>query len=130
MVKFRWIDGFVDSDAVTEDWKRIDGLLALRGAPPLNRPTTRILVAEDEEGKLLGFICMALLAHVEPMWIIPSERGKGLPEELGNRMQEFIEECHTPNVYVVADSPFVVALAEKFGMTRVESPVYRKVLIE
>src|SRR5208283_1618022 len=110
-----------------EDWARIDSILELRGAPPLNRPTTRILVAEDESGKLGGFICMCLLPHIEPMWIAPSERGTGLAEELTNQMDKFLREVQVIGFFVVADNPFVVRLCEKFGMERIESPVYRKV---
>jgi hypothetical protein len=127
---FRWINGFQDTPEVAADWERIDRLLQVRGALPLNRPTTRILVAEDETGKLLGFLCMTLLPHIEPMWILPAERGTGLPEELGKQMQSFMEECRAPIVYLVADNPFVIRLAEKHGMELIESPVYRKVLIE
>jgi hypothetical protein len=119
-VKYRWIDG---RDASEEDWEKIESILIARGWMSLNRPTTRILVAE-EEGKLLGFTTLQLVPHAEPLWVAPSQRATGLAEDLADKMLEFLIEVKVRGWMVVADSPFAEKICKERGMLRVESPVY------
>ena len=121
MESFRWIDGPTATD---EEWQRIDDILAVRGAAPLNRPTSRILVAEDTEGVLLGFLVLQLLPHLEPLYVKPSSRGTGLAERLSKRGTEFLRS-HNAQWMSIADDPIAARLCESVGMHKVESPLYR-----
>lgn len=119
--RFRWING---TDATAEDWDRIEGILAARGWMSLNRPTSRILVAEDADGALLGFVVLQFIPHTEPLWVAPSQRGTGLAEQLADKIIEFMVEIGARGWVAVADSPVAAQLCEKVGMTKLESPVY------
>lgn len=121
-VTFRWIDG---PDASTEDWDRIESILAARGWMSLNRPTSRVLIAETD-GKLSGFIVLQLIPHSEPLFVSPSARGTGLAEALTDRMYSFLDEVKVRGFMAVADSKFAEELCEKHGMQKVASPVYVK----
>jgi len=119
-VSYRWIDG---PNASQEDWDRVEAICAARGWASLNRPTSRILVAEVGD-VLAGFYVFQLFPHAEPMWVLPSLRGQGVAEELAERMYQFLTEVRVRGFMIVADSPFAEALCEKFGMKRINSPVY------
>jgi len=120
-ITYRWIDGPTASDA---DWTRIDGILATRGWMRLNRRVTRILVAESDGGTLLGFFVFQLVPHTEPLWVAPSARGTDIPQQLADRMREFLVADGARGWMLVADSPVVERMARERGMRRVESPVY------
>jgi len=96
----------------------------------LNRATSRILVAEDSEGKLVGFQVLQLVPHVEPLYVAPSARATGLAEELVERMVKFLGEVQIRGYLASAESPFAAQLCEKHGMTKLDYPVYAKVGME
>jgi hypothetical protein len=118
---YRWVDGPTATD---EEWDKIEGILASRGWMSLNRPTTRILVADDADGSLLGFICLQMVPHTEPLFVRPSQRGTGLAETLADKMLEFMLSIQARGWMVVADNPIAAELCESRGMVKVESPVY------
>lgn len=120
-VRYRWIDGPTASDA---DWDTIDLLMATSGWPSLNRATTRIRLAEDATGKVLGFSVLQLFPHAEPLWVAPSARGTGIAEKLTDDMFAFLQEVRVRGFLVVASSPFAQRLCEQHGMKPLEHPVY------
>lgn len=120
-MRYRWIDGFNATDA---EWNRIEDLLASRGWSSLTRSTSRILVAEDDDGELMGFLVLQLYPHTEPLWVRPSARGTDVAAELSNRMVDFLIEIKARGWMVIADSPFAAKLCEERGMRKLEKPVY------
>lgn len=121
-VSYRWMNGWEASDA---EWERIESILAARGWMSLNRNSSRILVAEDwKTAELIGFLCLQMVPHTEPLYVRPSARATGVAEELANRMVEFLTEVHARGWFVVADSEHARKLCEERGMKRIENPVY------
>lgn len=118
---FRWIDGPSATDA---EWEKIDAILANKGWASLNRPTTRLLVVEDGD-RILGFICLQLFPHTEPLYVTPSQRGTGLAKELSDQMLEYLKKVEARGWMAIADSPFAAEMCEKAGMVKVDAPVYR-----
>lgn len=123
-VRYRWIDGPTATDA---EWSRIDEILATRGWSSLNRQTSRIRVAENAAGDLLGFVVLQLFPHAEPLWVRPSARGTGVAEQLADDIVGWLMEVGVRGFEVTADTEHAVRLAEKQGMKRVTIPVYRTV---
>lgn len=119
-VGYRWLDG---PSASQEEWDKIDDILAARGWSSLNRPTTRILIAEVD-GELAGFHVFQLYPHAEPQWVRPRFRGTEISTTLADKMLEFMMDIKVRGFMVIADSEFAVALCEQRGMVRLESPVY------
>jgi hypothetical protein len=119
-VTYRWLDGHL---ATAEEWDRIDLILAARGWSSLNRPTSRILIAEVG-GELAGFHVFQLYPHAEPQWVRPKYRGSDISATLADKMLEFLTDIKVRGFMVVADSEFAVKLCEARGMVKVESPVY------
>lgn len=120
-VKFRWIDG---PEATSAEWDRFERILAAKGWASLNRNTSRILVAEDAAGELLGFEVFQLAPFVGPLYLRPSARGAGLAEQLSDRMFEFLAETKARGWMVTAASHHAAKICEAHGMTKIEMPVY------
>jgi hypothetical protein len=120
-MRFRWIDGATASDA---DWDRIEGILATRGWMSLNRPTTRIRVAEDDDGTLVGFYVLQMVPHAEPLWVAPSERSSGLADALADDMLRFLVDVRARGWMIVADNPVAARMCEARGMRKIKAPVY------
>ncbi len=120
MVEYKWIEGehslFNEVAAVIEANKWT----------PLNRKTTRVLVAIDD-GQLIGFHVAQLFPHCEPLWVSPERRGEGDQWIAGKLAAEMFLKMRDFNVrgyMVIADNPVAQRLCEAYGMTKVSSPVY------
>jgi hypothetical protein len=118
---YRRVDG---PTATQEEWDRIESILVARNWNSLNRDASRILVAEDVSGQLLGFFVAQYVIHTEPMWVLPSQRASGIADDLADKMLEFMISNNARGWVLVANSPIVAKMAEARGMVREESPVY------
>ena len=81
-VQYRWLNGWEATDI---EWDRVETIIETRGWIPLNRRTTRVLLAETAAGGLVGFIVLQLIPHVEPLFVAPSMRATGVAEDLAER---------------------------------------------
>jgi len=122
-VRYRWVGGH---DATPEDWDAIEMRLAARGWVALDRDTSYVLVAEDDAG-LVGFACLRLVPHSEPLYVERRAYGTGVAETLADKVVEMLVELKVYGCMVVAESPFAAKLCEDRGYKRVESPVYVRV---
>jgi len=124
-VEYVWLDGPSLSDF---DWETqtaaISRVIDARGWMRLNRRTSRILIAEDADQKLLGFMVLQLVPHTEPLWVLPSMRGSDIAETLVERMIDFMFSQQSRGWMVVADNPSAAKLCEDHGMTKLDCPVY------
>lgn len=120
MITKRWIDGV---SASKEEWERIDKFLESRGWMSLNRETSRIWVAEEDE-KIVGFFVLQWTPQAGPMYVIPSKRGSGLADELADDMLSYLIGAEARGWFIVADSPHVPAMCEARGMRKISAPVY------
>lgn len=126
---YRWINGPKISESEwLREMERIDAIMAARGWMPLNQATSVIRTAEDTDGKLLGFLVLQLVPHVEPMFLAPAARGLGIAERLIDDMDTFVTDADIRGFMVVADNPFVAQRCQQHDMKRVESPVFVRVL--
>jgi hypothetical protein len=127
-VRYRWIDGPKISETEwLKEMERIDAIMAARGWMTLGQATSVIRVAEDAQGKLLGFLVLQLIPHTEPIWTAPAARGTSVAEHLISDMIRFMGEAQIRGFMVVADNPLVVSHCRAYGMKEVESPVFVRV---
>lgn len=121
MINYRWVDGPLATDA---EWNRIESVMATRGWMALNRMTSRIRVAEDDNGDLAGFHVFQLVPSAGPLWVRPSARGARIAEKLADDMVEFFAESNARGWIVMATSPISAQLCEARGMRKIQSPIY------
>lgn len=117
-IEYRWLEG--DELALLEPT-----LLSLH-AMSVNRETTRAIGAFDN-GELIGFFCLQLIPHLEPLFVAPDYRAEPVAINLVNKMVEFLKESDARGAMLVAEHPGIERLAEHFGMARIIYPLYSKV---
>lgn len=117
-VELRWLDG--------DDLDQLEPILRERGWMSLNKSTTRVRAA-FYEGRIVGFVCLQLVPHMEPLYVEPEFRGSPVAMDLVNDMAEFIRDARCRGVMIVAGAPGIEALAKHFGMEQITHPVYIKV---
>lgn len=116
--EFKWLDG-------SECVETLNPILEMRGMSLLNEGTSRALGAYQD-----GELVMALVLQLFPVAgpLIRSDNFKrdngDLSRELSERMHQFLRECEARDCMVICDSPLTERLAQRHGMTKLESPVY------
>lgn len=128
-ITYRWLEPSNDSRFLDH----IDGLIALRGWTPLPSRSTygathRILAAFEQDHfnneSIVGWHVIQFITHPEPLWVHPAFRGSKVAAELSSRVFDLLLTSNCRGFMVVADNPVAVQLCERYGMRRVESPVY------
>ena len=109
-----------------DELNTLEPILKARGWMSLNHDTSAAYCAYDDK-KLVGFLVVQLIPHVEPMYVDIRHRGTGVAEQLGQGVADYLREAHCRGAMLIADSPATAKLAEKFKMTKITSPVYFKV---
>jgi ribosomal protein S18 acetylase RimI-like enzyme len=97
-----------------------------RGWMQLNRETSKVLGFYDGD-KLAGFLCVQLVPHMEPIYVDPEYRGRGIPDILVTEMAQYIKSVNARGVMIVAGHPGMERIAQHFGMERIHEPVYSKI---
>lgn len=119
-VIYRWVDGPTCTEM---DWASIDMILESQGWMPLNRETSRIYLAEQDD-QIVGVSCLQLMPFAGPLWVKPQLRATGVTDRLADDTIGWLISTRARGWFVVADNPHVPKLCERHGMHRISSPVY------
>lgn len=103
-----------------EDYSILEPVFKAYGSEVPDPKLSRIACA-SLNGEIIGFYCLQLVAHAEPMWIKPDFRGSTVAARL---IQMINEQRQDKRAYVVCDTEESQRMCEKLGLKRVESPVY------
>lgn len=102
--------------------------LRKHGWAELNTAIARVLGAFYQTGELVEFFVLQLYPMLGPLLRldnINTDNG-AVSRELARRMDEFMTESQARGCLTIADNPVTVRLCERYGMTRVESPVFTR----
>lgn len=91
-------------------------LFVLNGQELPDPDYNRFYAAFNAEGKLVGFMTVALLPHCEPTWISQDYREQGVWEKLAEGVRE---RCKGTVLYCQVPDERTRHMVEKFGLTRV-----------
>jgi hypothetical protein len=110
-----------------EEWSRLAEIRDhLPGPIPDNPYQSSCAVAEDEEGRILGFMFVQLQFHLEPLFIHPSGRGRVNFITLRNTItQEMANDCP---YYVFTPNPRVGKMAKVAGLERQPYRVWKGIV--
>jgi len=116
---FKWITG--------SELERLTPVFEKFGWTPLDPVFSKALIAEDEEGEIVGFNVVQLCIRPEPLWVAPENRGEesGLAMELAKQMAAHLREVGAVYWEVKAANPFVEKICTGVGMERETLPVYK-----
>lgn len=103
-----------------EDYDALVPIFKFYGGEVPDPKLSRVAYA-SEGGEIIGFYCLQLVAHAEPLWVHPRFRGSPVAARL---IQMINEQRKDKRAYVICDTEESQRMCEKLGLRRVESPVY------
>ena len=82
-----------------------------------------VVVAEDAQGKIIGYWCAFNAVHLEPLWVVESERNNGVGMALWAGLRQLLDEHGVANAFaMVADEDLLTHLplaVGKLGFKRI-----------
>jgi hypothetical protein len=100
--------------------------LAMRGQAMLSVLCASVLGAFDDKGALVESLAIQLFPVLGPLTRHDNEqRDAGeTTRRLVEEMQTYLKQHETRGLLCIADSPFTERLCARYGMQKVESPVF------
>jgi GNAT superfamily N-acetyltransferase len=84
----------------------------------------RIVVAENEEGKIVAFWSAIAITHLEPLWVDPAYRGTGIFRRMWQRMKQFLDDYRVPMTFSMIEDPQLGRIAEAHGFLKRDTTIY------
>jgi len=116
---FKWITG--------SELERLTPVFEKFGWTPLDPVFSKALIAEDEEGEIVGFNCLQCILRPEPIFVDERFRGTengDLAMQMAERMAAHLRDAGAVYWEVRARNPFVERLCLANGMEKVNAPYY------
>ena len=108
-----------------DEWDKLKGTELETLTPILVPEHTRIIVVEDEQGKVVGCWSLLQFTHAEGLWIAPEHRnGSGVFRRLLIRAKEELAEMHESIVWTGAVSESVEKMLVRAGAVPVPGTHY------
>ena len=104
-----------DTDKLTPALKKAGFFLPL--------PQWTAVTVAEYQGEIVGFVCLQLIPHMEPLWVSDEFRGAGVPEMLANAVQG---KMNDKPCMCVAASPFAERLCRQYGMREIPGKIFIK----
>jgi hypothetical protein len=115
---FKWITG--------SELERLTPVFEKFGWTPLDPVFSKALIAEDEEGEIVGFNVLQVCLRPEPLYVAPAYRGEnGIAMELAAQMAKHLKDSGAVYWEVKARTPFVEAICTANGMEKETLPIYK-----
>jgi hypothetical protein len=118
---FRWL-----SNDEIEAW--VNPVCKQQGWTLLNindqQPTCRVLGAFKDGVSFVGFICLQMFPVIGPEWCDADHRNGHVSRELAELMHGFLVDVKARGALTICESPVSERFAKRYGMTKVEHPVY------
>lgn len=106
-----------------EEWFRVSPIFAkeFNETPPPAEDAT--IVVAEEDGQIIAFGTVQMVAHVEPFWVEDKYRGKYLIPLIINKISELFPSLRCAFAYTRNDR--MATLMEYFGMASLDWKVFR-----
>jgi len=110
-----------------EDREQLSAIFTAENGQLPEGPTFTAIVAEDPEGKIVGFWGLELMAHAGPLWIHPDYRGTGIWRKLHAALNLiFRGSPKNHGYYVFSKSPKTDHMFRALGLEETGMKVFRK----
>lgn len=118
MVTLRWIE--------REELDRLKPVIEEHHWTPLDPVFSKALIAEDEQGNIVGFNVLQMVLRPEPLWVEKSYRGEenGLAMDLATTMIDHLKQAGAVYWEVRAKNPYVERLCQATGMEKIQTPMF------
>lgn len=130
-MEYRWlepkeIEELVNPVLKSHGWAELNVTACCSGCgAPL--PTNRVLGAFLEDGTLFETLTFQMFPMLGPMVKHTEAVDSGeVSRQLAATMYDWLNEAKARDFMAVANSPVVARICERFGMKRIEAPVYAR----
>lgn len=96
------------------EYPRLLGLPLVDAVPDPEH--SRVVVAEHD-GNIVGYWMAVEVVHLEPLWVHPKWRKKGLAVELWQALKRCLDACRVRGAFSHVREPSLVAWAMNLGFT-------------
>lgn len=98
------------------EWRRLDGHPIFESTGVPNPDFTKVLIAEAENGELVGIWSMVQVIHCEPIWIADSHRNGLLASRMWAKMKVLLDHFHINMAYCFSDTPKIADYLSRLGL--------------
>lgn len=115
---FRWIEG--------KALEQLSPIMESHGWTPLDPVFSKVLIAEDDRGNIVGFNALQVVLRPEPLWIAKNHRGakEDLAMQLSTKMIDYLREKKAAYWEIRAQSPYVERLCIANNMQEIGVPMF------
>lgn len=108
-----------------KEWSRLKGTPLARVAGVLRPDCCRVLVVEDEDGRIVGQWALILALHGEGVWIDPAHQKRGaVARKLWLLAKRLMQPMAATHVFTAAETPEVAQLIERHHGVRLPGTHY------
>lgn len=96
------------------------------GWTPLDPVFSKVLIAEDDRGTIVGFNALQVVLRPEPLWVAKNHRGakEDLAMQLATKMTDYLRERKVAYWEIRAQSPYVERLCIATGMSEIGDQMF------
>lgn len=98
----------------SEEFYKLEGHKALKGLVP-DPTTSKIIVAENEAGEIVGFWFMVQVVHLEPIWIAPEYRSGLIAGRMWKVMRVLLDSLRINVGFMFADRSDIAEYIPRLG---------------
>lgn len=118
MITYRWLEP-----------QEVEGLRKVfeeNGGELPDPRLSAIYGALNDEGRIVGFHCMVLVPHAEPMYIDPEYRAKVSWREFQRGIESIFDAAQGGSYYIFPGDERIAKLCKRGGMEEVPLKAWRK----
>jgi hypothetical protein len=113
-----------------DEWYRLKPIFEVEEWPLPSQDLATVVIAEDEDGRIHGLLCLQVQLHCEPLWIREESRGRvtfrGLAGILAEEILMIKDRLPEGSaVYFITGLPNVEKLAEPLGFKEMSEKIWR-----
>ena len=113
-----------------DEWYRLKPIFEVEEWPMPAADLATVVIAEDEDARIHGLLCLQIQLHAEPLWIRPESKGavtfRGLASVVAEEVLKIKDRLPEGSaVYFITAIDNVGKLAEPLGFKPLEEKVWR-----
>ena len=109
-----------------EEFHKTASFFEGQAVPPLDPQWAKVIAAINDDGEVVGIMCLQLVAHAEPIMIRKDYRGQDLWRQMAEMLDGYLWAVGIPGIYTQPTNATAEALTAKMGFSKAEFPLWVK----
>ena len=107
-----------------DEFYKLEGHEALKGVGVPSSDCARILIAEREDGTIVGFQMLVSVVHLEPIWVHPDYRGSMVPIRLWKAATRLVDALRIKMAFSFSQDSTIAGYLDRLGLRRLPYVVH------